>query len=44
MMERIRPTLALLYRLRRRLATTGVAVLTIWLFAHVMFGDNGMVV
>ena len=43
-MERFRPTLTLLYNLRRRIATTTVAVLTIWLFAHVMFGDNGMVV
>ena len=43
-MERLRPTLTLLYSLRRRLATAAVAVLTIWLFAHVMFGDNGMVV
>ncbi len=43
-MERLRPTLTLLYRMRRRLATGAVAVLTIWLFAHVMFGANGMVV
>lgn len=43
-MERLRPTLTLLYRMRRRLATAAVAVLTVWLFAHVMFGDNGMVV
>ena len=43
-MEKLRPTLTLLYNLRRRIATTAVAVLTVWLFAHVMFGDNGMVV
>jgi cell division protein FtsB len=43
-MERLRPTLTLLYRMRRRLATGAVAVLTVWLFAHVMFGANGMVV
>jgi cell division protein FtsB len=43
-MEKLRPTLTLLYNLRRRIATTTVAVLTVWLFAHVMFGDNGMVV
>jgi cell division protein FtsB len=43
-MERLRPTLTLIYRLRRRLATGAVALLTIWLFAHVMFGANGMVV
>jgi cell division protein FtsB len=43
-MERLRPTLTLLYGMRRRLATAAVAVLTVWLFAHVMFGANGMVV
>jgi cell division protein FtsB len=42
--EKLRPTLTLLYNLRRRLATAAVAALTVWLFAHVMFGDNGMVV
>jgi cell division protein FtsB len=36
--------LTLLYAVRRRLATAAVAVLTTWLFAHVMFGANGMVV
>jgi cell division protein FtsB len=44
MMARLRPTLTLLYGMRRRLATGAVAVLTLWLFAHVMFGDNGMVI
>src|SRR5271170_7504630 len=44
MMAKLRPTLTLLYRLRRRLATGAVGVLTVWLFAHVMFGDNGMVI
>jgi len=43
-MEKLRPTLTLLYNLRRRLATAAVAVLAVWLFVHVMFGDNGMVV
>ena len=43
-MAKLRPTVTLLYRTRRRLATAAVAVLTIWLFAHVMFGANGMVV
>lgn len=43
-MEKLQPTLALLYAIRRRLATGAVAVLTIWLFLHVMFGANGMVV
>jgi len=43
-MAKLRPMLTLLYGVRRRLATAGVAVLTAWLFAHVMFGANGMVV
>jgi cell division protein FtsB len=43
-MEKFRPTLTLLYNIRRRLATGAVVVLTIWMFAHVMFGANGMVV
>jgi cell division protein FtsB len=43
-MTKLRPTLALLYTLRRRIATAAVVVLTVWLFAHVMFGDNGMMV
>ena len=43
-MAKLRPTLTVLYGLRRRLATAAVAVLTVWLFAHVMFGDNGMVI
>jgi cell division protein FtsB len=43
-MVELRPTLTLLYNMRRRLATGAVVVLTVWLFAHVMFGDNGMVI
>jgi cell division protein FtsB len=43
-MERLRPALTWLYAARRRLATAGVALLTTWLFFHVMFGPNGMVV
>jgi len=43
-MERLRPTLTFLYSIRRRLATAGVVTFTIWLFVHVMFGANGMVV
>src|ERR1700682_879717 len=42
--EKLRPASTWLYNSRRRLATAGVAVLTIWLFLHVMFGANGMVV
>lgn len=44
LLERLRPALAWLYNARRRLATGAVAVLTVWLFVHVMFGANGMVV
>jgi cell division protein FtsB len=43
-MEKLRPALAWLYDARRRIATAGVALLTVWLFLHVMFGANGMVV
>jgi len=43
-MAKLRPLQTLLYGMRRRLATAGVAVFTVWLFAHVMFGANGMVV
>jgi cell division protein FtsB len=42
--ERLRPTLLVLYALRRRIATVAVAVLAASLFVHVMFGANGMVV
>jgi cell division protein FtsB len=43
-MEKMRPTLTLLYSIRRRLATVAVIVFATWLFVHVMFGSNGMVV
>jgi cell division protein FtsB len=43
-LEKSRPFLSVLYADRRRLATAAVAVLTVWLFLHVMFGANGMVV
>jgi cell division protein FtsB len=42
--EKLRPTVTVLYAIRRRLATGAVAVVTVWLFVHVMFGANGMVV
>jgi cell division protein FtsB len=42
--ERARPFLIRIYRLRRRIATIAVAVLAASLFVHVMFGANGMVV
>ncbi|HJS99358.1 MAG TPA: septum formation initiator family protein [Terriglobales bacterium] len=43
----IRRTLAVLRRVhaaRRRLGTATVGVLVVWMFVHVMFGPNGMVV
>jgi len=43
-MVKIRPTLTMLHGIRRRLATGAVAAVTVWLFVHVMFGANGMVV
>ena len=42
--ERVRPSALQIYALRRRIATTAVALLAGWLFIHVMFGANGMVV
>ena len=42
--EKLRPASTWLYNSRRRLATSGVAVVTVLLFLHVMFGANGMVV
>jgi len=44
MMAKSRPTLTMLHGIRRRLATAAVAGFTVWLFVHVMFGANGMVV
>jgi cell division protein FtsB len=44
LIERIRPTAARIYLLRRRIATIAVGVLAGALFVHVMFGANGMVV
>jgi cell division protein FtsB len=42
--ERLRPTWNRLYRRRRRIATTAILVLAAWVFLHVTFGANGMVV
>jgi len=44
MAARVRPYTIKLHDARRRIATAGVFVITIWLFVHVMFGPNGMVV
>lgn len=43
-LEKIRPASSWIYRSRRRLATAGVILLTVWLSLHVLFGANGMVV
>jgi cell division protein FtsB len=42
--EKCRPIWSVLQAERRRLATAGVAMLAAWLFLHVMFGANGMVI
>jgi cell division protein FtsB len=42
--ERVRPVAVGVYTLRRRIATIAVTLLAAALFAHVMFGANGMVV
>jgi cell division protein FtsB len=42
--EHARPVLMQICALRRRIATIAVAMLACFLFAHVMFGTNGMVV
>lgn len=42
--EPVRPLAARIYALRRRIATAVVAVSTVLLFVHVMFGANGMVI
>lgn len=42
--EKSRPIWGTLHAERRRLATAGVALLAAWLFLHVMFGANGMVI
>ena len=44
MTVKLRPALTMLHSIWRRLATAAVAAFTVWLFVHVMFGANGMVV
>lgn len=41
---RVQPLLEQLFGLRTRLATVAVGLLAIWLFLHVTFGANGMVI
>src|SRR5947208_178764 len=42
--QSLRPALQWFYHSRRRLATVSIALLTLWLFLHVMLGANGMVI
>ena len=42
--EGVRPVVARVYELRRRIATIAVTALAGFLFVHVMLGANGMVV
>ncbi len=42
--DRVRPALERLQAEHRRIATGAVALLALWLFLHVMFGANGMIV
>jgi cell division protein FtsB len=42
--EPLRPFAAQVYALRRRIATAVVAISTLLLFVHVMFGANGMII
>jgi cell division protein FtsB len=44
LMEKCRPALTWFYAVRRKSATVAVMVVTAWLFVHIMFGANGMVV
>jgi cell division protein FtsB len=44
MTVKLRPALTMLHSIWRRLATAAVAAFTVWLFVHVMFGANGMVI
>ena len=43
-LARLRPIVARLYEARTRLATAGIVILASWLFVHVLFGANGMMV
>jgi cell division protein FtsB len=44
LLVRLQPAWTVVYSLRRRIATGGILFLTAWLFLHIMFGANGMVV
>lgn len=42
--DRIRPFAGRLHRARRRIATGAIFVFAAWLFVHITFGANGMVI
>ena len=42
--ERTEPVWSRFYEARRKLATAAISVLAVWLFFHVVFGANGMMV
>ena len=42
--QRVQPVVQRVQAEHRRIATTAVALVALWLFIHVMFGANGMVV
>lgn len=44
LLVRFQPAWTVIFTLRRRIATGGILVLTAWLFLHIVFGANGMVV
>jgi cell division protein FtsB len=44
MRSKAEPYVQKLFFLRTRVATAGVSVLAVWLFMHILFGANGMVV
>jgi|SRR5215475_9467373 cell division protein FtsB len=44
LLVRFQPVWTVIFTLRRRIATGGILVLTAWLFLHIVFGANGMVV
>ena len=42
--DRVRPFADRLHRARRRIATAAIFVFAAWVFVHIMFGANGMVI
>lgn len=44
MRSKTAPYLERVFAVRTRLATAGVSLLAVWLFMHILFGANGMVI